>query len=65
MSSMPGVPNIKVARDIATLKNGLVDASKTINRTIQKAPENTVKLGLETTKKVYENEFKKKAKKPE
>lgn len=50
---LPGVSDTKTARKLATSKNGIVDASKTINNNIQKAPENVAKLGLEATKKIY------------
>ena len=49
----PGVSDTKTARKIATSRNGIVDASKTINKKMQKAPENTAKFGLEVTKKIY------------
>ena len=52
---IPGVSDVKTARKIATSKNGLVDASKTINRIVQKAPETAVEAGLKIFKDTYEN----------
>lgn len=52
---LPGVSNTKIARTIATSKNGLVDASKTISNVVQESPENTLKFGLKTSKEI-ENE---------
>ena len=55
MEKIPGVSDVKTARKIATSKNGLVDASKTINRIVQKAPETAVEAGLKIFKDTYEN----------
>lgn len=55
---MPGISETKIARKIATSKNGLVDASKTINRAIQKTPENVTGISMKTYKKKYEQEQK-------
>ena len=58
MEKMPGISETKIARKIATSKNGLVDASKTINRAIQKTPENVTGISMKTYKKKYEQEQK-------
>ena len=53
-----GISETKIARKIATSKNSLVDASKTINRAIQKTPENVTGISMKTYKKKYEQEQK-------
>ena len=54
MEKMPGISETKIARKIATSKNSLVDASKTI----QKTPENVTGISMKTYKKKYEQEQK-------
>ena len=51
MEKMPGISETKIARKI-------VDASKTINRAIQKTPENVTGISMKTYKKKYEQEQK-------
>ena len=58
MEKMPSISETKIARKIATSKNGLVDASKTINRAIQKTLENVTGISMKTYKKKYEQEQK-------
>ena len=58
MEKMSGISETKIARNIATSKNGLVDASKTINRAIQRTPENVTGISMKTYKKKYEQEQK-------
>ena len=58
MEKMSGISETKIARKIATSKNSLVDASKTINRAIQKTPENVTGISMKTYKKKYEQEQK-------
>ena len=58
MEKMPGISETKIERKIATSKNSLVDASKTINRAIQKTPENVTGISMKTYKKKYEQEQK-------
>ena len=47
---------MKTARKIATSKNGLVDASKTVNRAIQNIPENVTDISVKIYKKKNEQE---------
>ena len=53
---IPGVSDVKTARKIATSKNGLVDASKTVNRAIQNIPENVTDISVKIYKKKNEQE---------
>ena len=56
MEKIPGVSDVKTARKIATSKNGLVDASKTVNRAIQNIPENVTDISVKIYKKKNEQE---------
>lgn len=58
--NIPGVSDTKTAREVATSKNGLVDASKRVNNMVQKAPENVVNNGMNIAKEIYEKKKKKK-----